>query len=32
MDVIFAQAYCRINDLVVADIAKRQTASEYLKN
>jgi len=31
IDVIFAQPYCRIGDLVTADIAKRQTASEYLK-
>jgi len=31
IDVIFAQPYCRIGNLVTADIAKRQTASEYLK-
>lgn len=31
IDVIFEQPYCRINNLVEADIAKRQTASEYLK-
>lgn len=31
IDVIFEQPYCRISDLVNADIAKRQTASEYLK-
>lgn len=31
VDVIFAQPYCRISNLVDADIAKRQTASEYLK-
>lgn len=31
VDTIFAQPYCRISNLVDADIAKRQTASEYLK-
>jgi len=31
IDVIFEQPYCRISNLVDADIAKRQTASEYLK-
>ena len=31
IDVIFEQPYCRISDVVKADIAKRQTASEYLK-
>lgn len=31
IDTIFEQPYCRINNLVEADIAKRQTASEYLK-
>lgn len=31
IDVIFEQPYCRITNLVEADIAKRQTASEYLK-
>ena len=31
VDIIFAQPYCRISNLVDADIAKRQTASEYLK-
>jgi len=31
IDVIFEQPYCRINNLVDAGIAKRQTASEYLK-
>lgn len=31
VDIIFAQPYCRISNLVEADIAKRQTASEYLK-
>lgn len=31
LDVLFAQPYCRIADLVDADIAKRQTASDYLK-
>ena len=29
--VIFEQPYCRIKNLVDGDIAKRQTASEYLK-
>ena len=31
IDVIFAQPYCRISDLGEAGIAKRQTASSYLK-
>jgi Fic family protein len=31
IDVIFTQPYCRIANLVDADIAKRQTASVYLK-
>ncbi len=31
LTVIFEQPYCRIKNLVDGDIAKRQTASEYLK-
>jgi Fic family protein len=31
IDVIFAQPYCRISNLGEAGIAKRQTASRYLK-
>jgi hypothetical protein len=31
MQVIFEQSYCRIQNLVDKDIAKRQTASTYLK-
>ena len=31
IDTIFEQPYCRISNLVEAEIAKRQTASEYLK-
>lgn len=31
LDVLFAQPYCRIADLVEAGIAKRQSASAYLK-
>lgn len=31
IDAIFTQPYCRIANLVDADIAKRQTASVYLK-
>ncbi|MGM0632073.1 MAG: protein adenylyltransferase Fic [Pseudomonadota bacterium] len=31
IDVLFQQPYCRIGNLVDAGIAKRQTASEYLK-
>jgi len=31
VDIIFEQPYCRIGNLVEANIAKRQTASEYLK-
>ena len=31
IQVIFEQPYCRISNLVDAGIAKRQTASEYLK-
>ena len=30
-DVIFEQPYCRISNLEAAGIAKRQTASKYLK-
>ncbi|WP_145081819.1 protein adenylyltransferase Fic [Poriferisphaera corsica] len=31
-DVLFQQPYCRISDLVESKIAKRQTASVYLKS
>lgn len=31
IDTIFTQPYCRIANIVEADIAKRQTASVYLK-
>ena len=31
IDVIFTQPYCRIANLIEADIAKRETASRYLK-
>jgi len=31
VQAIFEQPYCRINNLVDAGIAKRQTASTYLK-
>ena len=31
VDLTFVQPYCRIGNLVNADIAKRQTASDYLK-
>ena len=31
IDTIFGQPYCRISNLVEGNIAKRQTASEYLK-
>ena len=31
VQLIFEQPYCRINNLVERDIAKRQTASTYLK-
>jgi Fic family protein len=31
VNVIFAQPYCRIANLVEADVAQRQTASVYLK-
>ena len=31
VELIFVQPYCRIGNLVEADIAKRQTASVYLK-
>lgn len=31
IDVIFEQPYCRIENVVNAEIAKRQTASRYLK-
>ena len=30
-EIIFVNPYCRIADLVVAGIAKRQSASVYLK-
>lgn len=30
VDTIFEQPYCRIGNLIEANIAKRQTASEYL--
>lgn len=30
-DLIFIQPYCRISDVVAANLAKRQTASVYLK-
>ena len=30
-ELIFVHPYCRIGDVVKADIAKRQTASVYLK-
>ncbi len=32
VEVIFEQPYCRIQNLVNKDVAKRQTASVYLKN
>jgi Fic family protein len=32
VEMIFTQPYCRIQNLVEADIAKRQTASVYLKS
>ncbi len=32
VEALFKQPYCRINNLVSADVAKRQTASVYLKN
>jgi Fic family protein len=32
VEALFKQPYCRINNLVSAGIAKRQTASVYLKN
>src|SRR5262249_20748778 len=32
VDVLFEQPYCRIQNLVEAHIAKRQTASSYLKD
>ncbi len=32
VDVIFEQPYCRIGNLVEKGIAKRQTASSYLKD
>jgi len=32
VDIIFEQPYCRINNLVERDVAKRQTASVYLKH
>ncbi len=31
VDTVFTQPYCRIHNLVNAGIAKRQTASTYLK-
>jgi len=31
VDMLFMQPYCRIENLVESDIAKRQTASVYLK-
>lgn len=31
VELLFNQPYCRISNLVEAEIAKRQTASEYLK-
>ncbi len=31
VSIIFEQPYCRISNLIEADIAKRQTASQYLK-
>jgi Fic family protein len=31
VDLIFEQPYCRISNLVEKNVAKRQTASEYLK-
>ncbi|MBE9539631.1 MAG: hypothetical protein IMF06_11145 [Proteobacteria bacterium] len=31
IDTIFEQPYCRISNLVEANVAQRQTASEYLK-
>jgi len=31
VDIIFEQPYCRIANLVEKNVAKRQTASEYLK-
>lgn len=31
IDTIFEQPYCRISNVIEANIAKRQTASEYLK-
>jgi len=31
VELIFAEPYCKIQFLVQAGIAKRQTASEYLK-
>jgi Fic family protein len=31
VELLFEKPYCRIQDLVDADLAKRQTASEYLK-
>ena len=30
-ELIFVHPYCRIGDVVKADIAKRQTAAVYLK-
>lgn len=31
IEIIFTQPYCRVSNLTEANIAKRQTASEYLK-
>jgi len=31
VEVLFTQPYCRINDLVTAELAKRATASKYLQ-
>ncbi len=31
IELLFAQPYCKVKQLVDADIAKRQTAAEYLK-
>jgi len=31
IELLFVQPYCKVKQLVDADIAKRQTAAEYLK-
>ena len=31
IELLFVQPYCKVKHLVDADIAKRQTAAEYLK-